>query len=98
MDSNTRQATTHKAVETVFKFFVVLFSGDAALSRCTFRTMINNLKLTNINGGRNKPRKIVIVTGKEIIKPFIDIKHLTAIVVTNIARRVSSLRLVTDVR
>ena len=49
---NTRRApTTNKQVEILFKFIVVLFSGDAAFLRRTFLEMMNNLKLKYIKGG-----------------------------------------------
>ena len=59
MYSNIRQATSHKAVETFLKFFVFLFPDDTARWRCTFLAMMNNLKLTNIKGGRNKTIAII---------------------------------------
>ena len=59
MDSNIRQPTAHKAVEIFFKFIVVLFLGDTARSRCTFLAVVNNVKLTNINAGRNTAKIII---------------------------------------
>ena len=74
MYNNIRQATAHKAIEMFFKFTVVLFSGDTtARSRCTFLAMVNNLKLTNINGGRNKAIEIIKNSALEIRKRFIEI-------------------------
>ena len=98
MQNNIRQATTHKAIQMFCKFTVVLFSGDAARPRCTFLTTINHLKLTKINGGRNKARKISKSIAPEIAKLFLEIMRRTVIGKSNIARRVNSLRLVTDVR
>ena len=98
MYNNIREAKTHKAIEMFCKFTVVLFSGDAARSRCTFLTMMNNFKLTNINGGRNKARKMSKSIATEITKPFLEIICMTVIGISNIARRVNSLCLVTDVR
>ena len=98
MYNNIKQATTHKAIEMFCKFTVVLFSGDTARSRCTFLTMINSLKLTKINGGRNKARKMSKSIAPEIARPFLEIMRMTVIGISNIARRDNSLRLVTDVR
>ena len=53
MYNNIRQATTHKAVEMFLKFFVFLFPD------VTFPAMMNNLKLKNMNGGRNKTKAII---------------------------------------
>jgi hypothetical protein len=52
----------------------------------------------NANGGNTKTKKIIKAIGKEITKPFTEI--VTKIIgrMNNIARSVSSLRLVTDVR
>ena len=97
MDNNNVQATAHKAVEMFFKFIVVLFPGDTVRSRCTFLAMVNNLKLKNINGGRNKAMKIIKNTGLEITKLYAKIICMTVVVSSNIVRRVSNLRLVTDV-
>ena len=73
MYNNIRQETAHKVIEMFFKFAVVLFSGDTARSRCTFLAMVNNLKFTNINGGRNKAMKIIKNTALEIWKRFMEI-------------------------
>ena len=69
--NNMKQATAHKPVEIFFKLIFVLFPGDAALSRCTFLAMINNLKLTKINGKKNKAMKVIKYT--VITKPFLEI-------------------------
>ena len=98
MDNNNVQPTAHKAVEMFFKFIVVLFPGDTARSRCTFLAMTNNLKLTNINGGRNTAMRTIKNTGLENSKLYPKLICMTVVVICNIARRVSSLRLVTDVR
>ena len=89
--------TAHKPIEMFLKFFLVLFPGDAALSWRTFLTMINNLKLTNIIGGKNKALKAIKYAASGITKAFLDIIYKTMVGMSNIARRVSSLRLVTDV-
>ena len=98
MHNNIRQPTAHKAVERLLEFIVVLFSGNTARSRCTFLAMINNLKLRKINNGRNKAKKIIKDTAPEIkFIPVLEITLMAAVEMINIARRVSSLRLVTDV-
>ena len=71
MYKNIRQATTHKPVEMVLNFHSFLFPGDTACSLCTFLASLNNLKLTNINGGRNTAMNIVKDTGPETIYLFI---------------------------
>ena len=83
-----------------FKFNVGLSpgTGDTACSRLTFRAMVNNLKLTNINGGRSKARRIIKNTLPRITKPLAEIRYVTTVEMSNIARRVSNLPLVTDVR
>ena len=60
--------------------------------------MVNNLKWTKINGGRNERIKIIKNTVEKTTMPFMEIIFMTAFVKINIARRVSSLRRVTDVR
>ena len=53
-----------------FKFIVVLFPGDTVRSRCTFLAMVNNLKLTNINSGRNIVVKIIKNTVEKLLSRF----------------------------
>ena len=98
MYNKIRQATAHKAVEMFLKFVVVLFPDDTACSSCIFLAMMYNFKLTNINGGRNNAMKINEKTAQEITKAFLEIIFIIITGMSNIARRVSSLRLVTDVR
>ena len=103
MYNNRKLATAHNPMEIFLKFIVVLIPGDTVRPRCTFRlTMVNNLKFKNINGGRNKAKKL-----KKIIKetelliaaiPLLEILFMTVIRMSNIVRRVSSLLRVTDVR
>ena len=93
MYNNIRKAKTHKPIEMFFKFIVVLFPGDTIRSRCTFLAMVNNLKLTNINSGRNIVVKIIKNTVEEITKPFSEIIPMTAAMTSSITRRVSNLRL-----
>ena len=97
MDIKIRQATAHKDVEMFLKFVDVLFPGDTARSSCSLLAMMNNLKLTNINGRRNKAMKTNKNTAQEVTKAFLDIIFIIITGMSNIARRVSSLRLVTDV-
>ena len=59
MYNNIRQATTHNGVEMFFKHFVLIFPGDTARSLHTFLTTTNNLKLTNIIGGRSRAIRII---------------------------------------
>ena len=91
--NNMRQPTTHNAAEMFFKFFLFLFSCDTGRSRCTFLAMMNNFKLTNINGGRNKAMRIIKFSELEITKLPLEIVNMTIVEVNNIARKVSSLRL-----
>ena len=95
--NNIRQPTTHNAVEMFFKFFLFLFSCDTARSRRTFLAMMNNLKLTNINGGRNKAMRMIKFSELEITKLPLEIVNMTIVEMSIIATKVSSLRLVTDV-
>lgn len=95
MYNNKRQATAHKADEMFFKFILVLFPVDTA--RCTFLAMMNNFKLKNINRGRNKARRIIKDNVAEITKFIREIVYMTVGTMSIIARRASSLRLVTDV-
>ena len=86
-------------MEIFLKFIVVLIPGDTVRPRCTFLTMVNNLKFTNINGGRNKAKKIIKETKVLIAAiPLLEILSMTVIRMSNIVRRVSSLLRVTDVR
>ena len=73
MYSNIRKTKTHKTIEIFFKFFVVFSPGDTVRLRCTFLAMVNNLKFTNINSGRNKVVKIIKNTVEDITKPFSEI-------------------------
>ena len=98
MYNNIRQATAHKAVEMFLKFFDVFFPGDTARSSCTCLAMMYNFKLTNINGGMNNAMKINEKTAQEITQAFLEIIFIIIMGISNIPRRVKSLRLVTDVR
>ena len=98
MYSNIRLARSHKAVEMFFKFFHFLFPGDTDGLLRSFLAMTANLKLTNINGAKNKAMTISKFTEIDITKPFLEIIYKTATGMSTIPRRVSSLRLVTDVR
>ena len=96
MADKIRQATAHKAVE-MFLRFIVLFPGDVARSRITFLAMTNSLKLININGGRYKTMKTRINNAGLTDKPSLETTYMTAGGMSNVKKRVSSLRLVTDV-
>ena len=98
MENNIKQATAHKPTEMFFKFTVVLCPGGTVRLRVTFLAIASNLKLANINGGKNNATKIAKNTAREIAVPVLEIIYTTVVVISNIARRVSSLRLVTDVR
>ena len=50
MDNTTRQATTNTQLEILFKFILVLFSGDAAFLRRTSLEILNSLKLRYSRG------------------------------------------------
>ena len=45
MDNTARQVTTNKQLEILFKFTVVLFSGDVAFLRRISLEILNSLKL-----------------------------------------------------
>ena len=68
MDNNNVQATAHKAVEI---FIVVPSFGYVACLWCALLAMTNNLKLTKINGKRNKGRKIIVNNAQEMTKAFL---------------------------
>ena len=51
MDNTTTQATTNKQVNILFKFIVVLFSGNVVLFRCISVEILNSLKFRYTNGG-----------------------------------------------
>ena len=98
MDNNKRQAATYKPREMFFKFIAVLFSGDIARSLCTYLATMNNLKLITANAGRHKANRIIKYSPGEITTLFLEIVYITSVGMSNIASRVNSLRLVTDVR
>ena len=97
MVNKIRQVTAHKAVE-MFLRFIVLFLGDVARSRFTFLAMTNSLKLMNINGGRYKTLKSRKKTEPKTSRPLLEIKYMKTGGMSDIRKRVSSLRLVTEVR
>ena len=98
MQSKIKQATTHKAPEIFLELIVVFFSGDVLRSRSDLRTMINNFKLTNTNGGRHRPMNISKNSVADIPKAFLPTRNVTFFTVKNTAMRASSLPLVTDAR
>ena len=85
--NNMRQPTTHNAGEMFFKFSLLPFSSDTARSRCTFLAMMNNLRLININGGRNKTMRMIKFNELEITKLPLEIVNMTIVKVSNIARK-----------
>ena len=50
----------------------VFFSADTARSGALFLARVNNLKLTDIHGGRNKARKKIINTSLGITRNYIQ--------------------------
>ena len=50
MDNITRQATTNKQVEILFKLIVALFSGDIAFLLRTSLEILNSLNLSTAMG------------------------------------------------
>ena len=74
MDNTTRQATTSKQLEILFKHIVVLFSGDVTFLRRTSLEILNSLKLRYSNGGNTMIRKIIDATVQEMIMLFVDIR------------------------
>ena len=98
MDNTTRETTTNKQVEILFKFIVVLFSEDIVFFLRTTLVILNNLKFKYANGGNTAMIQITETTFLGIIKSFVEIAYKVVWEMSNIASRVSSLRLVTDVR
>ena len=96
MDNITRQATTKKQVEILFKFNVVLSPGDVFVRR-KYREILNSLKFMYSNGGDETIVKINIKKFLAMIMSFVEITYKEVKKISSIARRVSSLRLVTDV-
>ena len=98
INNTTRQATTNKQVEILFKFILVLFSGDVDILRRTSLEILNSLKLRNTKG-RNTA--ITINTGCTVLGMIMSCVEITFKVVwkmSSIARKVISLCLVTDAR
>ena len=98
VDDSTTRPTTNKQVEILFKFIVVLVSGDATFLRRTSLEILNSLKLRYTSGRNTVTIKIVKSSVLAIIMSFVAITCNAVKKMSNIARRVSSLRLVTDVR
>ena len=96
MESITRQATTNKQVEILFKFSVVLSPGDIFVRR-KYREILNSLKFMYSSGGDETTTKTNI-TFLAMIMSFVEITYKEVKKMSSIARRVSSLRLVTDLR
>ena len=98
MHNTTRVPTTNKQVEILFKFIVVLFSGDVAFLRRTFLEMMNNLKLEYIKGGNTTRATVSMLRAFGMIILSLKIMFKVIYTISNIARGVSSRCLVTDVR
>ena len=73
IDNTTRQATTNKQVEILFKFIVVLFSADVSFLLCTSREILNSLKLRYINGKNRVITKIIRLVTLEMIMSIAEI-------------------------
>ena len=96
-DNTTTQATTNKQAEILVKFTVVLLPGDVFVRRKSLETL-NSLKLRYSNGGVDAKIKIILTTFLGIIMLFVATTYKVLQKMRIIARRVNSLRLVTDVR
>ena len=97
IDNTTRQATTSKQVEILFKFTVVLVSDNVAILRRTFVEIWNRLKLRYANGRNTTIRKITKTIVLGMILSFVEIIFKVELTTRTTVRRVNSLRLVTDV-
>ena len=97
MDNIRRQAATNKQVEILFKFSVVPFSDDVAFLRRTSLEILNSLKLRYSNGRNIAMTKVIIWNVLFMIMPFVEMLYKVLLIRSSIARRVSILRLVTDV-
>ena len=95
MDNATRQTTTNKQVEILFKFTVFLFSADVAFFRRTSLEILNSLKLRYTRRGNTAVLKTIAACVLDIMTSFIEMTCKAVGKMSNIARRVSSLRLFT---
>ena len=98
LNNTTREAEASKQAEILFKFFVVLSSADILFLRRISLDILNSLKLKYSNGGNEAIIKVTITDAQGMIMSFEEITHKVVYKISIIARRVSSLRLVTDVR
>ena len=98
MDNTTRQATTNKQAEILFKFTVGSFSVDVVFMRRTPLEILKSLKLMNIKQKNRMIKRNITASVQEIIMSSAEITYKVVCTMSNTARRVSSLRLVTDVR
>ena len=96
IDNITRQATASKHVEILFRFMVLLFSGD--FFRLTSLEILNSLVLKHTNGRYTKMIKIIKTIVLDMIVPFVEIALNVMWKMISNARRDSNLHLVTDVR
>ena len=98
MDNTTRQTTTNKQVEKLFKFTVFLFSADVAFFRRTALEILNNLKLRYTRRGNTAVLKTIAACVLDMMTSSLQITCKAVGKMSNIARRTSSLCLFTDVR
>ena len=96
MDITTTQAAASKQVETFFKFILLLCCGDIALLRRFSLEIRYNLELMNMNGGNVTTIQIIPATPRVITLTIIKVVN-AVLKMSDIAKSVSSLRLVTDV-
>ena len=94
--NTTRQKTAKKQVEMLFKF-ILLCWDDVSPGRTSLEIW-NSLKLMNANGRNTLVMEIMTMNVVEMTMSYVDITYMVVWSKSNIARRMSSLRLVTNVR
>ena len=97
MDNIRRQATANKQLEILFKWIVLFLDNFAFLPRTSLE-ILNSLKLRYTKGGNRTMVPIIKTSVREMTMSFVEITYEVVCTTSNIARRVNSLRLVTDVR
>ena len=73
IDNTTRQATTSKQVEILFKFIVVLVSDNVAILRRASVEIWNSLKLRYANGRNTTIREITKTIVLGMILSFVEV-------------------------
>ena len=73
MDNITRQATTNKQLEILFKFTLVPFSGGFAFLRRALLEIWNSLKFRHTNEGNTVVIKIITQRVLEMMKSYMEI-------------------------